>query len=99
MKEITLNDYLMNRTGIVELSPALLDNSLKLIERTNKLLEKFGEYRKVSSGFRNMKDHLRIYKEKNELRKKQGLPELKVPQPIFLKRVVSAFVLTFFTSG
>jgi hypothetical protein len=79
MKYISVYEYLMGRAKIEDLTDEQLANMNTLIPKVNELLEKFGEYKKCNSGFRSINDHLRIYKEINEKRKKQGKPEVKVP--------------------
>lgn len=79
MKYISIDEYLMGRVKLTELSAEIIGNVNTIVPRVNDILEKFCEERKVSSGFRTMKDHKRIYEEKNAKRKAQGLPELPVP--------------------
>lgn len=78
-KYISVDDYLMGRATLDTLSPEYVGNVQTIVTRTNRLLEKFGQYRAVSSGIRTKADHQRIYDEKNKKRKAQGLPELKIP--------------------
>lgn len=47
---ITVDDYLMNRKA--GLTFELLENAIDTVERVNKLLERFGSTRKVTSGYR-----------------------------------------------
>lgn len=61
---ISVNEYLMDRAKLEDLTPEQQANLNTLIPKVNELLERFGEYRKCNSGFRSMSDHLRIYKEK-----------------------------------
>lgn len=79
MRFISVNEYLMNRAKLETLAPEIISNINTLIPAVNDLLQRFGEYRACNSGIRLVADQIRIYKEKNELRKKQGLPELSVP--------------------
>jgi trimethylamine:corrinoid methyltransferase-like protein len=69
----------MGRAVLNELNDTHLANVNILVPRINDLLERFGEYRAVTSGIRTMADHTRIYKEINAKRKAQGLPERPVP--------------------
>ena len=79
MKTITIEEYLMGRVEFTTLLSAQQTNIIQLLQRVNNLLAEFGEYRAVSSGYRTMEDHLRIYKEINEKKKAKGLPEVKIP--------------------
>lgn len=79
MQYVSVIEYLMDRVKVEDLTKEQLENVNTLIPRINQLLEKFGEYRAVSSGFRSMKDHLRIYDEINAKLKAKGLPPKKVP--------------------
>lgn len=78
MKKIEPIEYLGD-TPISSLSEEYKQNLELLLKKVNDLLALFGEYRPVTSGFRSMEKHLSIYKAKNEKRKAQGLPELRVP--------------------
>lgn len=79
MKYISVEQYLMGRVKYEELSYEQQCNVNTLIPKVNELLERFGEYRELSSGIRTMKDHLRIYEDINNKRKAKGLAPLKVP--------------------
>lgn len=79
MKSITIEDYLMGRIDFMTLPSDQQTNILQLLQKVNKLLTEFGEERGVSSGYRTMKDHLRIYEDINKKKKAAGLPEIKVP--------------------
>lgn len=78
MKYISVLEYL----GGVEygsISDEIILNINTLIPAVNELLEQFGEYRRCNSGLRSIEHHLRIYKDINDKRIKQGLTPLKVP--------------------
>lgn len=60
MKFISIDDYLMGRIKIENMSPEWVGNMNTLIPKINDLLEKFGEYRKCNSGFRTQDDQMRI---------------------------------------
>lgn len=47
-----MSEFLMGRAELKNLPPELISNANTTVTRTNELLEKFGEYRKVSSGYR-----------------------------------------------
>lgn len=76
--KITFEKY-MSSSDFMKLPSDQQTNCVRLLQKVSSLLEEFGEEREMTSGYRSMEDHLRIYKEINEKRKKQGLPELKVP--------------------
>jgi uncharacterized protein YcbK (DUF882 family) len=57
VKKITMEEYLMNRAEFNKLSKEYQTNALTTVERANKLLEAFGEYRKVNSGYRRPEDN------------------------------------------
>lgn len=78
-KYISVDEYLMGRATLDTLTPEQVGNVNTIVPRANELLERFGEYRAVTSGLRAMADHKRIYAEKNAKRKAQGLPEIPVP--------------------
>jgi len=63
MKYISVLEYL-GQTKYDELNDKQIQNMNTLIPKVNDLLEKFGSYRSITSGFRKMEDHIRIYKEK-----------------------------------
>jgi hypothetical protein len=79
MDFVSVDEYLMNRGSLEELSDEIVRNINTLIPRVNELLERFGEKRNVTSGLRRMEDHIRIYEEINAKRRAKGLPEQKVP--------------------
>lgn len=75
---ISVQEYL----GDVEaasLTSELMGNVNTLIPLVNEVLELFGESRRVTSGYRSMEKHWKIYEGINKRRKAQRLPELKVP--------------------
>lgn len=76
--KIKYEDY-MGKTDFMKLPSDQQTNCIKLLQRVSSLMEEFGQDRSITSGYRSMEDHLRIYKEINEKRTKQGLPELKIP--------------------
>lgn len=78
MKYVSVEEYL-NKIKYEDLTYEQQCNVNTLIPKVNLLLEKFGEYRKVNSGFRTTEDHLRIYKEINDKRKAKGLEPVKIP--------------------
>lgn len=59
-KFISVEEYLMNRITIEELTDEQLGNMNVIIPRANDLLDHFGEYRKVNSGYRSLEDQMRI---------------------------------------
>lgn len=85
MQYISAKEYLMGRAEVEDLTPLenltieQIGNMNTLISRVNQFLEKFGSYRKVTSGIRSMADHKRIYAEINAKRKAKGLAPVKVP--------------------
>lgn len=52
IQQITLEEYLMGRDKQFPISDAMHLDALVMVSRANQLLAKFGEYRKVSSGYR-----------------------------------------------
>lgn len=60
MQYITIDDFLMNKTTLDQLSPELVGNANTTVPRANELLEAFGEYRKCNSGYRTPEDQARI---------------------------------------
>lgn len=57
MKAITPTEYLMGRCQVEDLPLAYVQNMAILLTVVNKLLEEFGEYRKVNSGYRRPEDN------------------------------------------
>lgn len=57
MQYVSVEEYLMGRAKQEELSDELKANMNMLIPRANDLLEKFGGYRKVNSGYRRQADN------------------------------------------
>jgi hypothetical protein len=49
---VSLADYLMGRDRAAPLSPEFLSNAHTIVDRVNELLKRFGEHRKVTSGYR-----------------------------------------------
>lgn len=60
MKYISMDEMLMGRITMAELTPEQVANINTLVPRVNELLEAFGEYRKVNSGYRSQADQQRI---------------------------------------
>lgn len=54
---ISVEEFLMGRATPDELPPEYVSNMNELLPRVNALLEKFGESRKVNSGFRRQSDN------------------------------------------
>ena len=79
MKFISVDEYLMGRATLSELSPEIIGNINILIPKVNDLLEIFSEYRSVNSGLRLDSDHVRIYDEINTKRRKKGLAPVSIP--------------------
>ncbi len=61
---ITLAEILMGRITYDKLSAQQQSNINTLLQRINIIRKAYNKSMKVSSGFRSMEDHLRIYKEK-----------------------------------
>ena len=57
MQYVSVEEYLMGRAKQEELSDELKANMNTLMPRVNDLLEKFGQYRKVNSGYRRQADN------------------------------------------
>jgi uncharacterized protein YcbK (DUF882 family) len=60
IKFISVDEYLMGRTTMDKLTPEQVGNLNTIVPRANELLEAFGEYRKVNSGYRSREDQMRI---------------------------------------
>lgn len=60
MKYISVTEYLMGRAKVEELSSELLGNLNTIVPRANELLEAFGEYRGVNSGYRRPADNAQV---------------------------------------
>ena len=60
---ITLKD-LLGKNEFKDLPKEHQDNLMLLLEKVNKLIQKYGKSAAVTSGYRSMNDHLRIYKDK-----------------------------------
>lgn len=60
MKFISVEDFLMGRIKLEELSPELVANTNTIVPAANLLLEAFGEYRACNSGYRSSADQMRI---------------------------------------
>lgn len=60
MRYISVDEFLMGRITVDQLSPEQMANMNTVIPRANELLEAFGQFRKVNSGFRSQADQQRI---------------------------------------
>jgi uncharacterized protein YcbK (DUF882 family) len=60
-------------------SEEIKQNFRTLLEKLQKIEDAYGKKLNFTSVFRSMKDHLRIYAEKNAALKKAGKSEIKVP--------------------
>lgn len=60
MKYISVLEYLMGRAELYSLPKDIIGNINTIVPKANELLEKFGSYRKVNSGYRTLEDQLRI---------------------------------------
>ena len=58
MKYISMNEFLMGRAKLEDLSNELCWNANVTVTRANELLEAFGKYRKVNSGYRRPSDNV-----------------------------------------
>ncbi len=61
---ITLKELLMNKYELKDLPAEAQGNIMTLLERINKVRDAYGKPMKVTSGFRSMDDHKRIYEQK-----------------------------------
>lgn len=89
-KYISVDEYLMDRAKLEDLSSEIVGNINTLIPRINQLLEKFGQKKDVNSGLRLLLNHLETYKKINEDRKAKGLSE--IPVPMGSKHLVGAAI-------
>lgn len=71
LKELNPNDF--------PTTPEINKNLTELLIKINKVRTAWSLPMTVTSGLRDMNDHLRIYKEKNDKLKEQGLPPVAVP--------------------
>jgi uncharacterized protein YcbK (DUF882 family) len=60
---ISLKELIKN-ANYSSLSPEIQGNLMVLLERVNRVRDKFGKPMTVTSGLRTMEDHLRIYRQK-----------------------------------
>lgn len=60
MQYVTMDEFLMGRTTLDQLSDELVANANTTVPRANELLDAFGEYRKCNSGYRTPEDQARI---------------------------------------
>lgn len=70
---------LLGQTLISDVPIEHQHNLEELKRRVNVIREKWAKAMTISSGYRSMFDHKRIYSEINQKRKKQGLEELRIP--------------------
>lgn len=63
-KYISVIDYLAGKATLDQLPDEIVRNINTLIPKINDLLEHFGAYRGVNSGYRTSEDQIRIYKQK-----------------------------------
>lgn len=70
---------LLGKTPISDVDIEFQHNLEELQKRMNIIRKVWAKPMIVTSGFRTMQDHLRIYSSINAKRRKKGLPELKVP--------------------
>lgn len=61
---ISMNELLKGKVKLEDLPQDHQDNLAILLERVNKIREAYGKPMTVTSGYRSMEDHLRIYREK-----------------------------------
>lgn len=61
---ISLKEILMGRVEFNDLPKEYQDNLMILLERINKVRAAYGKPMKVTSGYRSLEDHLRIYRNK-----------------------------------
>jgi len=76
---ITLKE-LLSGTSIADIPHNEQLNLEELLTRINKVRAAWNKPMTVTSGYRSMQDHLRIYSKINAERKAKGLPELTVPK-------------------
>ncbi len=60
MKYVSMLDYLMGRAKLLDLPDELAKNAAITVTRTNTLLEAFGQYRTVTSGYRRPEDNAKV---------------------------------------
>jgi hypothetical protein len=53
MRFITVDEYLMDRAKLHDLPEELVENVQVTVQRANDLLQVFGQFRKVNSGYRD----------------------------------------------
>ncbi len=75
---ITFKD--MIGSSLISDIPINIQHNIEVtISRVNNVLRRFGQDRKLTSGFRSLYDHKRIYSEINAKRRAKNIPELHVP--------------------
>lgn len=75
---ITLIELLQNKYEYINIPSFAQVNLMILLEKMNKIRDAWGKPMIVTSGFRSMEDHLRIYKEKAK-REGKKFDQSKVP--------------------
>lgn len=55
-----MSEFLMRKVELDDLSPEEQTNAIDLLKKVNTLLERFGEYRSVNSGYRTKSDQMKI---------------------------------------
>lgn len=75
---ISIQEYL-GSSQLSDLSKELIGNANSLIPAVNDVLNKFGEGRRITSGYRSLDKHLDIYERINKKRVAEGLPKTPVP--------------------
>jgi hypothetical protein len=60
VKFISVEEFLMNRAKMSDLPDDIVRNLNTIVPKANELLEKFGEYRAVTSGYRRPEDNARV---------------------------------------
>lgn len=61
---ISMNELLMGKVKLEDLPQEHQDNLAELLVRANKVREAYAKPMRVTSGYRSIGDHLRIYREK-----------------------------------
>jgi hypothetical protein len=57
VRYVAVSEYLMGRATLESLDAELASNMHGIVQAANALLEEFGEYRKVNSGYRRPEDN------------------------------------------
>jgi len=61
---ISMKEILQGKVNLEDLPQEHQDNLNNLLEKLNKLRQAYGKAMKVTSGYRSLEDHLRIYADK-----------------------------------